>query len=204
MNSMNRKENGNEIENLTQITSKIQDIYHKKVEQLDDLKLEITELKQILNDLNSTISGKSFQSADEIYSKSLKTLEKKSHEDYFAEEIPKEHVKDTTIKRKIFSRGDDNKEILSCVLNFIDMEKIEIKFVNPELGSIKETSEDFIRIFLKGALVKLKENHPKLSLKYDHLENSDIIKKISISNVNSIEAYDLITTKMRELLISKK
>ncbi|MCP4762274.1 MAG: hypothetical protein GY870_10875 [archaeon] len=84
------------------------------------------------------------------------------------------------------------------------MEKIEIKFVNPELAPIKETSEDFIRIFLKGALVILKENHPKLSLNYAHLENSDIIKLISISNVNSIEAYDLITNKMRELLISKK
>ena len=201
---MNRKENDNEIEKLTQVTSKIQNLYYKKLEQLDELRLEISELKEVLNDLNSTISDKSFHSADEIYSKSLKTLKKKSYKDYFVEEIPKEHVKGTTIKRKIFSREASDEEVLLCVLKFIDMENIEIKFVSPELRSITETSEDFIKIFLKGALVKLKENYPNLDLNYEHLKNSDVIKLIRISNVNSIDAYDLITDKMRELLTSKK
>ena len=52
--------------------SKIQTIYYKKKEQLEELKLEISELREILNFLNSLISGKSFHSADEVYSKSLK------------------------------------------------------------------------------------------------------------------------------------
>ena len=194
---MNRKENDNEIEKLTDVVSKIQNLYYKKLEQLDELREEISELKEILNDLNSTISDKSFHSADE-------TLKKKSYKDYFVEELPKEQVKGTTIKRKIFSREDSDEDVLLCVLKFIDLENIEIKFVSPELRSITETSEDFIKIFLKGALVKLKENYPNLSLNYEHLENSDVIKLIRISNVNSIDAYDLITTKMRELLTSKK
>ena len=200
---MNRKENDNEIEKLTDVVSKIQNLYYKKLEQLDELREEISELKKILNDLNSTISDKSFHSADEIYSNTLKTLKKKSYKDYFVEEIPKDQVKGTTIKRKIFSKEDSDEDVLLCVLNFIDMEKIEIKFVNPELRSITETSEKFIKILLKGALVKLKENYPDLSLNYEHLKDSDVIKLIRISNVNSIEAYDLITDKMRELLTSK-
>jgi len=204
MNSMSRKENDTEIEKLTLVASKIQNLYYKKLEQLDELREEISELKEVLNDLNSTISDKSFHSADEIYSKTLKTLNKKSYEEYFAEDIPKEHVKGTTIKRKIFSKENGDEEVLLCVLNFIDMESIEIKFVNPELKSITETSEGFIKIFLKGALVKLKENHPNLSVSYDHLKDSDVIKLIRISNVNSIAAYDLITDKMRELLTTKK
>ena len=197
---MSRKENGNEIEKLTQVAAKVQNLYYKKLEQLDELREEISELKDVLNDLNSTISDKSFHSADEIYSKSLKTVKKNSYEEYFAEDIPKEHVKGTTIKRKIFSKEMGDEEVLLCVLNFIDMEKIEIKFVTPELNSITETSEGFIKIFLKGALVKLKENHPNLSLSYEHVKDSDVIKSIKISNVNSINAYDLITDKMRELL----
>jgi len=204
MNSMSRKENGTEIQKLTQLASKIQNLYYKKLEQLDELREEISELKEVLNDLNSTISDKSFHSADEIYSKSLKTNKKKSYEEYFAEDIPKEHVKGTTIKRKIFSKENDDQEVLLCVLNFIDMENIEIKFINPELKSITETSEGFIKIFLKEALVKLKENHPNLSVGYEHLKDSDVIKLIRISNVNSINAYDLITDKMRELLTTKK
>lgn len=201
---MNRKEKGSEIEKLTQVASKIQNLYYKKLEQLDELREEISELKEVLNDLNSTISDKSFHSADEIYSKSLPTLKKKSYEDYFAGEIPKDQVKGTIIKRKIFSKEGSDDEVLLCVLNFIDMEKIEIKFVNPELKSITETSEGFIKTFLKGALVKLKENHPNLGLSYEHHKDSDIIKLIRISNVNSIDAYDLITTKMRELLTTTK
>lgn len=201
---MNSKEDDSEIEKLTQVASKIQNLYYKKLEQLDELRLEIAELKEVMNDLNSTISDKSFHSADEIYSKSLKTLKKKSYEDYFVEEIPKEQVKGTIIKRKIFSKEEGDEEVLLCVLNFIDMENIEIKFVNPELRAITEASEDFIKIFLKGALVKLKENHPNLDVNYEHLKNSEIIKLIKISNVNSIKAYDLITNKMRQLLTTKK
>ena len=201
---MNRKENGNEIEKLTQVASKIQNLYYKKLEQLDELKVEISELKQLLNSLNATISDKSFHSADEIYSNSLKAQTTKSYKDYFVEEIPKEQVKGTIVKRKIFLKGEDDEEDLVCVLKFIDMERIEIKFVNPKLKSITETSEDFIKIFLKEALVKLKENHQKLDLSYEHLENSNVIKTIKIFNVNSIDAYDLITTKVRELLTTAK
>jgi len=197
MNSMERSEEDSEIEKLTKILSSIQNLYDKKKVQSEELQLEISELKKVLNYINSMVSNKSFHSADEIYKKALNTLKAVPIEDYFNEEIESENVKGTKIKRKIFS--ENNKELL-CVLNFIDFSSIEIKFLNPSERSIKETSEDFISIFIKGALVKIKEKNPDLTLKCNYLKDTDIIENIQISRVNSINEYDLITSKIRELL----
>jgi len=78
-----------------------------------------------------------------------------------------------------------------CVLNLYDFKRVEIKFIDPENRAIQETSERFINVFLKGALIRIKENNPNLSINYQH---------ITISNLSSIEDYDLITEKIRELL----
>ena len=192
----NNKEN--ETEKLTRILSIIQNLYYKKKDQIEDLKLEISEIQAVLNDINSLVSNKSFSSADELYSKSL-TQEKKSLDEYFNEEISEETFKGTNIKRKIFSNQDQEEENLLCVLNLYDFKKVEIKFIDPEIRGIQETSGNFINIFLKGALIKIKENNPNLSISY-RFRNIDKIEYIIISNLSSIEDYDLITAKIRELL----
>ncbi len=198
MKSMDREDKDREIEKLSQMLSKIQNLYYKKKEQLEEIQIEIDELKEVLNYLNSLISNKSFSSADEIYQQTLKIEKKPIDEKYFIEEIPKEKVKGTNIKRKIFTK--DKEPQLLCILNFYDLNSVEIKLIDPEKRSIKETSEDFIRIFLKGALIKIKESNSTMDLAYHHFKNTDLIEIIKISNLNSISEYDLITSKMNELL----
>ncbi len=203
MNSMDHKKEETDIQKLSSMLSKIQDLYYKKKEQLEELQLEISELRDIINYLNSLISNKSFYSADEIYTKTLNKRKELSEDDYFIEEIPREKVKDTNIKRKIFSKEDEKETNLLCILNFYDFNEVEIKFIEPETRYIKESSEDFVRIFLKGALIKIKESNPNLSISYSYFKNSDMIESMNISNLNSIKEYDLITSKIRELLASE-
>jgi len=192
----NNKEN--ETEKLTHILSIVQNLYYKKKEQLEDLELEISDLQSVLNQINSIVSNKSFSSADELYSK-IKSLEKKTEDDYFKEEISEETFKGTNIKRKIFSNQNQKEEDLLCILNLFDFKRVEIKFIDPENRAIQETSERFINVFLKGALIRIKENNPNLSISY-RFKNTDKIEYITISNLSSIEDYDLITEKIRELL----
>ncbi len=196
---MDSQEKEKEIEKLSKVLSSIQNLYYKKKEQLDELQLEISELKVMLNHLNSIVSNKSFHSADELYHSALNTLEKEENsvEEYFQEEVPAEKAKGTKIKRKIFSKDDQD---LLCVLNFIDFNQIQIKFIDPDVRNIKESCEEFVNIFLRGALIPIKEKYPEMKLDYVHFKNSNIIEKIEISNITSINDYDLITSKIRELL----
>ncbi len=192
----NNKEN--ETEKLTRILSVVQNLYYKKKEQMEDLEQEISDLQSVLNQINSLISNKSFSSADELYSK-LQSLENKTVDDYFKEEITEETFKGTNIKRKIFLNQNQKEENLLCILNLYDFKRVEIKFIDPENRAIQETSERFINVFLKGALIRIKENNPNLSINY-RFKNTDKIEYITISNLSSIEDYDLITEKIRELL----
>ena len=192
----NKKEN--DTEKLTRILSIVQNLYYKKIDQMEDLKLEISEIQSVLNNINALISNQSFSSADELYSKLL-SKGNKSVDEYFNEEISEEAFKGTIIKRKIFSNQNQEEENLLCVLNLYDFKKVEIKFIDPEKRGIQETSEKFINIFLKEALIKIKENNPNLSISYQ-FRNVDKIEYINISNLSSIEDYDLITAKIRELL----
>ena len=227
---MDLRENDVEIEKLSQILTKLQNIYYAKMEQIEQLQLEISDLKEVLNFLQSLISNKSFQSADQIYIQSLQRTERKPvreeriekepvedqyfveqriekepvEDQYFVEEIPKERAEGTKIKRKIFSIDNDKEPKLLCVLNFFDFNRVEIKLINPQERFLEETSDEFMRIFLKGALVKIKDVNPDLDLKYDHFKNSNLIERITISNLKSIQEYDLITSKMRELLAKQK
>ena len=131
----------------------------------------------------------------------MQELEKKSaEEEYFVKEMPKERVEGTNIKRKIFSKGNEKESNLLCILNFLDFNKVEIKLIDPVDRSIRETSEDFITIFLRGALLKIKDDNPDLDLEYKYFKNSKLIEQIKISNLKSIQEFDLITSKMRELL----
>ena len=197
---MDTKDSENEIEKLSQMLSKLQDIYYKKKEQLTELELEINELREVINFLGSLISGKSFYSADELYSKEIVNKSSISNEDqYFIEEIPKQKVEGTNIKRKIFSKKKGKDDELLCILNCYDLNRVQIKIINPKHRAIKETSEDFIKIFLKGALIKIKEKNPELSRKYEYFKNTELIERIIINNLSSINEYDIITSKIREL-----
>ena len=201
MNSMGIRDNETEIEKLSLMLSKIQNLHYKKKEQLEELQVEISELKEVLNFLNSLISNKSFQSADKLYTNSLQEADTKSiEEQYFIEEVPKERVKGTNIKRKIFSKGEEKDSKLLCVLNFLDFNHAEIKLIEPQDRSIRESSENFITIFLRGALLKIKDDNPDLELNYDYFKNSKLIECINLTNLKSIQEFDLITSKMRELL----
>jgi len=196
---MERQKNNSEIEKLVQVASDLQNLYYKKVEQLEDLKLEISELSHLLTNLKSIISTKSFHGADELYSHMLKESDNLSSDKFFTENVPKEKVDGSIIKRKIFSEN----ETLLSVLQFINMSEIIIKFMNPNSLSLQETSEDFIHVFLKGALVQIKENNPNLNVSYNYYKNSNLIQLITIDGVNTIEEFDLITLKIQELLDGK-
>jgi len=204
MKSMDFGDNETEIEKLSQILTKIQNLYNKKNEQLEELQNEISDLREVLNLLNSMISTKSFQSADIIYSKSMQEVDKKQDDtQYFVNDISSERVKDTNIKRKIFSEADEKDSKLLGILNFLDLNKVHIKLIDPMDRKIRETSEAFIRTFLKEALLKIKDTNPDLALDYEYFKNSDVIECIIITNLKSIEEFDLITSKMRELLTRK-
>ena len=197
-------DNKTEIEKLSQILTKIQNLYNKKNEQLEELQNEISDLREVLNLLNSMISTKSFQSADIIYSKSMQEVDKKQDDtQYFVNDISSDRVKDTNIKRKIFSEADEKDSKLLGILNFLDLNKVHIKLIDPMDRKIRETSEAFIRTFLKEALLKIKDTNPDLALDYEYFKNSDVIECIIITNLKSIEEFDLITSKMRELLTRK-
>ena len=193
-----------ETEKLSRILSQIQNIYYKKKDQLAELEFEISELQTTINNLSSLISGKSFASADELYSDLTPDMSQIADEDYFKEGLPEDKFKGTSIKRKIFSSDKHNEEDLLCVLNLIDLKKVEVKFIDPEKRAIMETSEAFITIFLRGALIKIKESNPNLSVSYKFFKNTDKIEKIFLSNLTSIKDYDLITEKIRELLALEK
>jgi hypothetical protein len=200
---MDKIEKDLNLEKLSKILSSIQNLYYKKKEQLEELQIEILELKEVLNYLNSIVSDKSFLSAEDLYNKAIKKedTEELKTENYFQEQIASENVIGTKIKRKIFSK--DEKELL-CVLNFTDFNEIEIKFNEPEKRNIKETSERFIKVFIRETLIPIKEKNPEMKLNYQYFKTSDIIENIKISNIKSIKEYDLITSKMRELLTNGK
>ncbi len=201
---MQRKEKDSEVENLTKILSSLQNLYYRKMEQLEELQEEISELKETLSYINKMISTKSFYSANEILAESIDLKQEQKEEEYFIPDISKDKVKDTKIKRKIFSKKDEKEGELLCILNLIDLNQLEIKFIDPLRFNIKETSEEFIKIFLKGALIEIKEKNLELKLKYEYFKNTDIIEKIHINNLKSIDDYDLITSKIRELLSLEK
>ncbi|TFF96730.1 MAG: hypothetical protein EU547_06150 [Promethearchaeota archaeon] len=198
--STNKPGKNPEIEKLTIILSNLQNLYYKKKEQLIELEDEISALKTTIDNLNSIISSKSFHSAAELYSESEKVqeVEKKSEERYFIENIPQEQVSGTKIKRKIFLQKEEEEELI-CILNLYDMDELEIKILQPQKYKLQETSENFIALFLKEALIKIKERTPNMELNYEYLKNTNIIEKIVIKNLKSIKDFDLITEKLRDL-----
>ncbi len=190
-----------DIKTLTKILSKLQNLYYKKKDQLHELENEISSLKTTLDDLNSIISSRSFHSADELYLEKSQGSKEISEEHYFVENLPEESVSGTKIKRKIFLKKKEDEELI-CILNLIDMDELEIKMLQPNKYKIEETSDRFIKIFIKEALIEIKERNPNLKLNYEHIKDTNIIEKIIIKNLNSINDFDLITEKLRKFFSS--
>ncbi|MEJ2249630.1 MAG: hypothetical protein P8Y97_08225, partial [Candidatus Lokiarchaeota archaeon] len=137
---MEVEDKDSETKKLAQILSAIQNIYDQKKEQLEQLESEISELRKILRDLNSIISTKSFFSADQLYevAQDHKVQEGDIDEtELFQKDLSKEKLKNTKIKRKIFS--DEDERNLLAILNLTDLNNLEIKFFNPKEKNIKET-----------------------------------------------------------------
>jgi hypothetical protein len=170
------------------------DLLFPIIEQLEDVKDSLA--KRLSNEVKSV--GHIMQEPDQLED-SIAIIEEPFFvaEEYFSEHHPRNSLRDTTLKRKLFSTS--NSSLLS-VLYFYDFHSAEIKFVNPKATPIREKTENFIHIFLKGALVKIKEDNPYLNLKYKFYKDSDIIEAIKISNLNSLHEFDLITEKTIELL----
>jgi hypothetical protein len=196
---MESREEEGQTQKLTKVLAELQYIYHKKKDYLEELKEEINQLHEVISNITMVISTRSFTSADELLSQSLSSV-KNTYEDLFKEDVSHKNLKGTTIKRKIFSKEKGKDETLLCILNFIDFKTLEIKFIDPEKRSIRETSEDFVNLFLKGALIKIKEQNPTIERTYHFYKNTDIIERITIYNLNSMKDYDLITEKIQELL----
>ncbi|MFO8019973.1 MAG: hypothetical protein R6U96_15215 [Promethearchaeia archaeon] len=202
MNPSKKKENESEIVKLTNILSVLQDLYYKKKDQLEDLKDEIERIKEVIQDLKSVISPKSFVSADTMIKKEKeKPKQEENVDEYFKEGLQKEKAQGTNIKRKIFSSETKQDRKLLCILNFPNFSKVTVKILHPELTPIEESSEPFVKIFLKGALVKIKETNPELDIKYHYYKETDLIQRIEILNVKNVEEYDLITSQVQDLLL---
>ena len=105
---MKNSKEDSEIEKLTKILSTIQNLYFKKKEQIEELQIEISELKKVLNYINSMVSSRSFHSADEIYHKVLDKINTVPMNELFKEEIQKDKLKGSRIKRKIFSEKNQD------------------------------------------------------------------------------------------------
>jgi Leucine-rich repeat (LRR) protein len=176
-----------------------EDLVFPLMEELGQVKDSVS--KKVLEEFESYNKGFEKPEHPEQENNSVAIVEQPFFvaEEYFSKEKVRESLRGTTLKRKLFNTANND---LLGVLYFKDFHDVEIKLLTPEAKPIREVSEEFIRIFLKGALIKIKEENPAISLEYTFFKNSDILERIKISNVRSIHDYDLITDKMQELLVA--
>jgi hypothetical protein len=111
----------------------------------------------------------------------------------------RESVITSKIERKFYSRNDK----LLCIVNFLDFNRVNITFVNPDKFEIEKSSEVFRSNFDERTISELKNNNPKIKVNYHHYEDSDIIESIDILNVDHISDYNFICERIMELLSEK-
>lgn len=107
-----------------------------------------------------------------------------------------ETVISSKIERRFYSKGDN----LLCIVNYLDFNRIVINFVNPDKLNITDKSEEYMEVFKTDAIGKLKEENPAIDVAYDYYDETEVIESIEILNVDSIETYNYITSKVMELL----
>lgn len=98
------------------------------------------------------------------------------------------------IDRKFYSENDE----LLCTLKYLEFSTGQIN-LNVNLGITKQL-DAFKTIFLNQTLDPLKENNDKIEVQYEFHENTDIINKIEVKNLTSIEDYNFLTSNVLKLL----
>jgi len=99
-------------------------------------------------------------------------------------------------ERKIYTPNNE----LFAIMTLTDIDTIQIKITNPFKYKIQETSDDYLQIFLKEALIKIKELNPHLSVNYTFVRNTPFIENITISHIHKSTHLDLISEKFGELI----
>lgn len=98
------------------------------------------------------------------------------------------------IDRKFYSENDE----LLCTLKYLEFSAGQIIF-NVNLKITKQL-DSFKTIFLDQTLDRLKQKNEKIEANYEFYEDTDIIEKIEVSNLSSIEDYNFLTSNVLELL----
>ncbi|MFX1233527.1 MAG: leucine-rich repeat domain-containing protein [Promethearchaeota archaeon] len=105
------------------------------------------------------------------------------------------HSNNTNYKKRFYTH---NNELFAIMIQKTDT--IHIQILNPLRFKIQETSDDYLNIFLKEALLKIKEQNPQLNVDYNFVRNTLFIENITITHVNVSTHLDLITKKFGELI----
>jgi len=111
----------------------------------------------------------------------------------------RESVITSKIERKFYSKNDE----LLCVVNYLDFNRVNITFVNPDQFKIEKSSKIFKNIFSEKIISDLKQKNPEIKINYNLHENSEIIESIDILNIGNISNYNYICEKLMELLSEK-
>jgi len=98
--------------------------------------------------------------------------------------------------RKFYTHNNE----LFATMTMTDPNTIQIKVINPYKFKIRETSESYLQIFLKEALLKIKEENSNLNVHYTFVKNTPFIENITISHIQRTAHLNLISKKIGELI----
>ncbi|TFF97255.1 MAG: hypothetical protein EU547_04845 [Promethearchaeota archaeon] len=155
----------------------------QKAEQLE-VKYEFHEDSDIIEKIE-IINLDSIENYNILTSSILKLLNKLT-----------ETVITSKIERRFYTKNDE----LLCIVNYLDFNRVIINFINPDKLNITNESEKYMEIFLNETVDKLKEENPSIDVTYDFYNETEIIESIEFLNIESIDIYNFITSKVMELL----
>jgi len=170
-------------------------------------KIMIKEIKKTLtkNNKNLKIDFLLYDDTDLIEYIDISNLKSIEEYNYITSKVMdllsniKESVITSKIERKFYSK---NNKLLSIV-NFLDFNRINITFVNPDKFNVEKGSEIFKKTFEKQTISELREKNHDIKVNYHYYEETDIIEAIEILNIDNISDYNYICEKIMELLSEK-
>lgn len=98
--------------------------------------------------------------------------------------------------RDILNPLDD--EVI-CKIIYNPPQQILVRFFNPEMFPIYDTSEDFERFLLDGCFSKIKE-WQEITIRYEYYDNMDEVETIIVEGEIEIENVDLIRKHVAKLV----
>ncbi|MFX0060421.1 MAG: leucine-rich repeat domain-containing protein, partial [Candidatus Heimdallarchaeota archaeon] len=113
----------------------------------------------------------------EIKSKGLKNNQPRFKAPLFNGSIIDSNSKE--LQKKFYTHNNE----LFATMTMTNPNTIQIKIINPYKFKIRETSEPYLQIFLKEALLKVKEENPNLNVQYTFVKNTPFIENITISHI---------------------